>query len=88
MNKEPADTLTTPSAKVAHIHCAGDGGFTAEHVAKCSLIPNVVAKPTDVIGHVDAVIIATDIGAALKRGDVQKQLRGPVAHSGFRRLTG
>lgn len=62
LNKEPAETLTIPGAKVTHIHCAGEGGFTAEHVAKCSLIPNVVAKATDVIGHVDAVIIATDIG--------------------------
>lgn len=63
LNKEPAATLTIPGAKVTHICCTGDGGFTAEHVAQCSLIPNVVAKPTDVIGHVDAVIIATDIGA-------------------------
>jgi len=62
LNKEPAATLTIPGAKVTHICCVGDGGFTAEHVAQCSLIPNVVAKPTDVIGHVDAVIIATDIG--------------------------
>ena len=63
LNKEPTDTLTISGAKVTHICCTGDGGFTAEHVAKCSLIPNVVAKPTDVIGQVDAVIIATDIGA-------------------------
>lgn len=62
LNKEPAETLTIPGAKVTHIHCVGDGGFTAEHVAKCSLIPNVVEKATDVIGKVDAVIIATDIG--------------------------
>ncbi len=62
LNKQPADTLTIPGAKVTHICCVGNGGFTAEHVAKCSLIPNVVAQPTDVIGQVDAVIIATDIG--------------------------
>ncbi|MBS3763839.1 MAG: Gfo/Idh/MocA family oxidoreductase, partial [Planctomycetes bacterium] len=35
----------------------------AEHVAKCCRIPNVVQDPTDVIGDVDAVIIATDIGS-------------------------
>ena len=63
LNKEPADTLTIPGTKVTHICCTGDGGFTTEHVAKCSLIPNVVAKPTDVIGQVDAVIVATDIGS-------------------------
>jgi hypothetical protein len=63
LNKEPAETLTIPGAKVTHICCTGDGGFTAEHVAQCALIPNVVARPTDVIGQVDAVIVATDIGS-------------------------
>ena len=62
LNKQPTEGLTSPGAKVTHIHCAGEGGFTAEHVARLSLIPNVVAKATDVIGHVDAVVIATDIG--------------------------
>lgn len=62
LNPQPAEELTIAGASVTHIHCAGDGGFTAEHVAKCSRIPNVVAAPEDVIGHVDAVIIATDIG--------------------------
>ncbi len=62
LNKEPIETLTIPGAKVTHVCCEGDGGFTAEHVAKCALIPNVVDKPTDVIGQVDAVIIATDDG--------------------------
>jgi len=62
LNKQPADTLTIPGAKVTHICCVGDGGFTADHVAKCAHIPHIVDQPTDVIGHVDAVIIATDIG--------------------------
>lgn len=62
LNKEPAATINIPGARVTHIHCEGNGGFTAEHVARLSLIPNVVEKATDVIGHVDAVIIATDIG--------------------------
>jgi predicted dehydrogenase len=63
LNKEPTDTLAIRGAQVTHICCVGDGGYTAEHVAKCSLIPNVVEKPTDVIGHVDAVIIGTDDGS-------------------------
>jgi hypothetical protein len=63
LNKEPVDTLQIPDALVTHVCCIGEGGFTAEHVAKCSLIPHVVEKPTDVIGHVDAVVIATDIGS-------------------------
>lgn len=62
LNKQPSEGFTIPGAKVTHICCTGEGGFTAEHVAKCSLIPHVVKQPTDVIGHVDAVIIATDIG--------------------------
>jgi len=62
LNKEPSATLTIPGARVTHICCTGNGGFTAEHVAKCTGIPNVVKDPTDVIGHVDAVIVATDIG--------------------------
>jgi predicted dehydrogenase len=63
LNKEPAETLTIPGATVTHVCCTGDGGFTAEHVATCALIPHVVENPTDVIGQVDAVIVATDIGA-------------------------
>ena len=63
LNKEPVDTLQIPDALVTHVCCIGEGGFTAEHVAKCSLIPHVVEKPTDVIGHVDAVVIATDMGS-------------------------
>ena len=63
LNKQPSEGLTIPGAKVTHICCVGNGGFTAEHVAKCALIPQVVQEPTDVIGHVDAVIIATDIGS-------------------------
>lgn len=62
LNKEPSDALTIPGAKVTHICCTGDGGFTAEQVAKCALIPHVVENPADVIGQVDAVVIATDIG--------------------------
>ncbi len=63
LNKQPKDTLTIAGAAVTHVCCTGEAEFTAEHVAKCSLIPNVVEDPTDVIGEVDAVIIATDIGS-------------------------
>jgi predicted dehydrogenase len=63
LNKQPPETLTIPGARVTHISCVGEGGFTAEHVAKCSLIPKVISDPTEVIGKVDAVIIATDIGS-------------------------
>src|SRR5690242_8149920 len=63
LNKQPAESLAIPGAKVTHVCCTGDGGFAAEQVAQCALIPQVVEQPTDVIGQVDAVLIATDIGA-------------------------
>jgi predicted dehydrogenase len=61
LNKEPAETLQITGAKVTHIYC--DQRPDAEKVAKCSLIPQVVDKPEELIGKVDAVIIATDIGS-------------------------
>ncbi len=63
LNKQPKETLCIPGAEVTHICCTGKSEFTAEHVAACSLIPNVVQHPEDVIGEVDAVIVATDIGS-------------------------
>lgn len=63
LNKQPKGTLGIPGAKITHICCTGTGEFEAEHVARCSLIPHIVDKPEDVIGKVDAVIIATDVGS-------------------------
>jgi len=63
LNKESKETLQIPNVKVTHICCIGEGEFEAEHVAACSLIDHVVDRPEDVIGEVDAVIIATDIGS-------------------------
>ena len=60
--KEPPEAFGIAGAKVTHICCTGDGGFTAEHVARCSRIPHVVEDPLEVIGEVDAVVIATDAG--------------------------
>jgi len=60
LGKEPKETLRIPGARVTHVWT--DDPNDAEHVAKCSLIPNVVGKATDVIGQVDAVIVATDKG--------------------------
>jgi GFO/IDH/MocA oxidoreductase family protein len=61
LNKEPKGSLQITGANVTHIYC--DDRNDAEHVAKCSLIPNVVDCPEAMIGQVDAVIIATDIGS-------------------------
>ena len=60
LDKEPKDTLRIPNAQVTHIWT--DNPADARHVAKASLIPNVVDKAVDVIGKVDAVIVATDKG--------------------------
>ena len=61
LNKQPAHTIGIPGARITHIHC--DNRADAEDVARCSLIENVVNKPEDMIGQVDAVICATDIGS-------------------------
>ncbi|MCK5843215.1 MAG: Gfo/Idh/MocA family oxidoreductase [Victivallales bacterium] len=58
--KEPAEALRIDGAKVTHVFC--DDRADAESVARSSLIPNVVDAPEDMIGEVDAVLIATDIG--------------------------
>lgn len=60
LGKEPADTLPIEGASVTHIWT--DDPADAQHVAECSRIPNVVNDPTDVLGEVDAVVIATDKG--------------------------
>ncbi len=60
LNKEASDKLRITGANVTHIYC--DRRQDAEHVAKCALIPRIVDKPESMIGKVDAVIIATDIG--------------------------
>ena len=58
--KEPAETLQIEGASVTHVWT--DDPNDAEKVARASLVPNVVEKDTDVIGEVDAVIVATDKG--------------------------
>ena len=60
LNKQPPETFGIENAKITHIWT--DDPKDAEHVAKASLIPNIVSKPEDVIGEVDAVIVATDKG--------------------------
>ncbi len=60
LEKEPAESFGVRGAKVTHIWC--DDPEDAKKVAAASLIPNIVEKPEDVIGEVDAVIVATDKG--------------------------
>ena len=61
LNKQPKHTIGIPGAHITHVCC--DQRSDAEDVARCSLIPTVVDRPEDMIGQVDAVICATDIGS-------------------------
>lgn len=60
LEKEPKESFGVRGAKVTHIWC--DDPEDAKKVARASLIPNIVERPEDVIGEVDAVIVATDKG--------------------------
>ncbi len=59
--KEDYDAMGIPGARMECVCC--DKRADAEHVAKLSLVPQVVDRPEEMIGRVDAVIIATDIGS-------------------------
>jgi predicted dehydrogenase len=61
LSREPKEALGIAGAKVTHIWT--DDPKDADKVARASLIPHVVSKPEDVLGEVDAVIVATDIGS-------------------------
>ena len=60
LGKQRLETVNIPGAAVTHIWT--DDPQDAPQVAAASLIPHVVGKPEDVIGQVDAAIIATDDG--------------------------
>ena len=64
LGKQPQHTLGIPGAKVTHICFTGyEERDHAEMCAKINNIPNVVDKPEEMLGQVDAIICATDIGA-------------------------
>lgn len=60
LGRQPLDTICIPGARVTHIWT--DDPQDAPRVAAASKIQHVVSAPEDVIGQVDAVIIATDDG--------------------------
>ncbi|WP_127583037.1 Gfo/Idh/MocA family oxidoreductase [Paenibacillus koleovorans] len=60
LDKEPKKTLQIQGALVTHVWT--DDPRDAELVAQAALIPHIASRPEDVIGQVDAVIIATDKG--------------------------
>ena len=58
---QPPDALGIDNSRVTHVWC--EDAERARHVASACYIDHVAARPTDVIGLVDAAVIATDIGA-------------------------
>lgn len=60
LGQQPLESVRIPGARVTHIWT--DHPNDAPRVATASKIETVVARPEDVIGKVDAVIIATDDG--------------------------
>jgi len=58
--KQPPRTLGIAGASVTHVWA--DDRADAESVAAVARIPNVVDRAEDVIGEVDAVLVATDKG--------------------------
>lgn len=54
------EALGIPGARVTHIWC--EDTDRARHIARTCRIGTVLARPTDAIGNVDAVIIPTDFG--------------------------
>ena len=60
LENEPEENFGVGKAKITHIWT--DNPEDAKKVALASKIENIVERPEDVIGKVDAVIIATDKG--------------------------
>ncbi len=62
--KQPKETFGIPGVKVTHVCFTGyEEREMAENCARATFIPNVVTKPEEMIGQVDAIICATDIGS-------------------------
>ena len=63
LEKQPPHTFGIPGAKITCVCCTGFAGRPeAEHIARAAHIPTVYDRPEEMIGNVDAVIVATDVG--------------------------
>lgn len=60
LNAQPAGQVKVAGAQVTHLWT--DDAAAAPAVARAARIPNIVCRPEEVLGHVDAVMIATDDG--------------------------
>lgn len=64
LDRQPKETFGIPGVQVTHVCFTGyEEREMAENCARAACIPHVVTKPEEMIGHIDAVICATDIGA-------------------------
>jgi len=57
---QPASALGLSGVEITHVWC--DHSADAKALAHCAGIREIVDHPTDVLGHVDAVLIPTDKG--------------------------
>ena len=63
LEKQPNHSFGIPGAKITCVCCTGYAGREeAEHIARAAKIPTVYDRPEEMIGNVDAVIVATDDG--------------------------
>ncbi len=60
LDAQPRDSLGIAGVKVTHVWC--DDSDDAQRVAQTCGVPEIVGRPEEVIGEVDAVVIPTDIG--------------------------
>jgi hypothetical protein len=64
LGKQPQKTFGIDGASVTHVCFTGyENREMAENCALATFIPNVVTDPREMIGQVDAIICATDVGA-------------------------
>ena len=64
LEKQPPETFGIPGAKITCVCCTGFAGREeAEHIARAAKIPTVYDRPEEMVGKVDAVIVATDNGS-------------------------
>jgi len=75
LSKQPPGSVRIPFARVTHLWT--DNPSEAAGVAAAACIPRVVTKPEDVLGEVEAIIIATD------EGDDHVRRVAPFAESGL-----
>ena len=63
LEKQAPHTFGIPGARITCVCCTGFADRKeAEHIARAAHIPTVYDRPEEMIGNVDAVIVATDVG--------------------------